>query len=166
VTSETKSYVVLIDNNRCNATLRLPRMGTPPPATYPVVDCGCITYTDKNDKVELDFSAWQLDGQGVYTLSFYRGGSHLPVLTESGFVDTSAVVRTKSTTSLATSPTFKVGHLTENCNIAGILVSLQVPPRVIDGYRWVASSYARVQQHFTLVPSTVPMSAPWVDPGG
>lgn len=166
VPAQTKSYVVLIDNNRCNAILRLPRMGNPPPATYPVMDCGCITYTSKNDKVELDFSAWQVDGQGAYTISFYRGGQHLPALAQSGAVDTTAIVHVKSTTTLGASPTFKVGHMTGDCNIAGISVALSVPPRVIDGYRWLPTSYAQASLYFTLVPNTVPMSAPWVDPGG
>jgi hypothetical protein len=37
---------------------------------------------------------------------------------------------------------------------------------VIDGYRWLSSSHAHARRDFTLVPNTVSMSSPWVDPGG
>ncbi|UQA58653.1 hypothetical protein [Polyangium aurulentum] len=166
VTAETKTYVVLIDNNPCNAAIYLPRMGNPPaPAPgYPVLDCGCIMYADKDDKVELDFSAWQLEGQGVYTLSIYRGGVYLPALAQSGPVDSSSTVRTKH--KLTQYSYLKVGHFTGDCNIAGITVQLSVPPRVIDGYRWLPSSHAYARRDFTLVPNTVPMSSPWTDPEG
>ncbi len=164
VLAETKSYVVLIDNNPCHASLRLARIGNPPSATYPILDCGCIMYNSKDEHVEFDFTAWQLQGQGVYSLAFYGGSGYLPALAQSGVVDTSAILRTKSLTNLSNSPTFKVGHLTGNCSVVGITVTLSVPPRVIDGYRWLSGSYA--SQYFTLVPSTISMSAPWVDPGG
>lgn len=166
VDAETKTYVVLLDNNKCNAMLKLPRMGNPPPTTYPTLDCGCITYNSKNDKVALDFAAWQVNGEGTYTMRFSRGGQGLPGLTQTGPTSVSNDLQTKSTTNMASSPTFKVGHLTGNCNIAGIVVDINVPPRVIDGYRWVPSSYAWTRLYFTLVPDTVPMSSPWVDPGG
>lgn len=164
VASETKSYVVLIDNNPCNASLRLARIGNPPPGTYPTLDCGCIMYASKNDRVEIDFTAWQVQGHGVYSLAFSRGGGSLPALAQFGVVDTSAILRTKSQTSLGSSPTFKVGHLTGDCSIVGISMSISVPPRVIDGYRWLSGATA--SQYFTLVPATIPMSTPWVDPGG
>lgn len=162
--ADTHTYTVLIDNNPCSASLRLARIGNPPPTTYPVLDCGCLVYGSKDDHVELDFTAWQSQGQGTYNLAFARGGVSLPALAQSGVVDTSAILRTKSQTNLASSPTFKVGHLTGDCSVVGVTIALSVPPRVIDGYRWLSSAYA--SQYFTLVPSSISMSAPWVDPGG
>lgn len=166
VHAETKTYVVLLDNNKCNATLRLPRIGNPPPGTYPPLDCGCITYNSKNDHVELDFAAWQVNGEGTYTLTFFRDGKGLAGLTHTGPTSIANELQTKSTTSMPQSPTFKVGHLTGNCAIVRIVVDLNVPPRVIDGYRWVSSSCAYSRINVMLVPSSVPMSSMWVDPGG
>ena len=164
VVAEKKTYVVFIDNTPCGALIKLPRIGNPPAMTYPTVDCGCITYVSKNDKVELDFIAWQALGYGTYNLAMYRGGVHLPALFSSGTVDTSALIRTKSTTSLPASPTFKVGHLLGNCNVAQVMFTISVPRRVTTGYTWLygASNNLTV----TLVPSSTSMSTPWVDPGG
>ncbi|HRI66776.1 MAG TPA: hypothetical protein PK156_21165 [Polyangium sp.] len=166
VVSETKTYVILLDNNLCNAHLELPRIGNPPPAGYPTPDCGCIAYANKNDKVALDFKAWQLNGAANYTLALSRGGKALPHLTQTGTTNTSSVLQTKTTTNLPQSPTFKVGHLLGDCNIASIRVEINVQPRAIDGYRWVGALSGRKTLDFTLVPSSISMSTPWVDPGG
>lgn len=166
VQGETKTYVVLLDNNLCNAELFPPRMGASPPAEYPVVDCGCITYADKDHKVALDFRAWQLNGAANYTLTLSRGGKALPHLTQTGMTNTSSAVLTKTTTNLPQSPTFKVGHLLGDCNVASIRVDINVLPRAIDGYRWVGALSGRKQLDFSLVPNNVNMSTPWQDPGG
>jgi hypothetical protein len=76
------------------------------------------------------------------------------------------VLHTKATTNLGPSPTFKIGHLLGNCNVATIGIELYVPPRVIDGYRWLPTSTAYARQYFTLLPGNTPMSSAWVDPGG
>lgn len=166
VVGETKTYVILLDNNLCNAELFPPRIGNPPPLVHPMLDCGCIAYVDKNEKVALDFKAWQLNGAANYTLTLLRGGKALPHLTQTGTTNTSNAVQTKSTTNLPSSPTFKVGHLLGDCNVASIRVDISVLPRAIDGYRWVGALSGRKTLDVTLVPSSVPMSTPWVDPGG
>lgn len=171
VVGETKTYVILLDNNLCNADLFPPRMGNlvlgnQVPAGYPTLDCGCITYASKDGKVALDFKAWQLNGAANYTLAFSRGGKALPHLTQTGTTNTSSALETKTTTKLAQSPTFKVGHLLGDCNVASIRVEINVLPRAIDGYQWVGALSGRKTLDFTLVPAGTPMSTPWVDPGG
>lgn len=164
VVGETKTYVILLDNNLCNAALFPPRIGNPPPLVHPMLDCGCIAYVDKNEKIALDFKAWQLNGAANYTLRLYRGGKILPHLTQMGTTNTSDAVQTKTTTNLPLSPTFKVGHMLGDCNVASIRVDISVLPRAIDGYRWVGALSGSKTFDFTLVPSSVPMSTPWTDP--
>ncbi|HYO73921.1 MAG TPA: hypothetical protein VEU33_48420 [Archangium sp.] len=158
-----------IDNNAAGATLYLPRLGgpgvSPAPGIYPEVDCGCIRYGSKDDRVELDFAAWHPDGFAYYSLSVYRGGAYLPALAETGPVDLIPTLRTKPTTTILASPNMKVGHILGNCDVANVSIHLSVPINVIDGYRpvyWLSAGYSL---YFTLVPKTVTLSTPWVDPG-
>lgn len=166
VVGETKTYVLLLDNNICIAKLELPRIGNPPPSAYPTLDCGCITYTSKDDKVALDFIASQANGEATYSLIFARGSAALPMLEDTKLASPSVTPLTKTSTKIASSPTFKVGHLLGNCNVASILVSLRVPSRAIDGFGAVEIYQAKAELRFSLVPSNVTMSTPWQDPGG
>jgi hypothetical protein len=159
-----EAKLVLIDNGICHGDLEIPRIGAPPPASYPTPDCGCLRYASKGDRVEIDFTAWHPRGHGQYTLTTYRGGALLPALTESGPVETIATLHTKSTTTIAGSATLKVGHILGECALASVMIDLDVSARVIDGYRWLSKG-SLARRYFTLVPDTTQMSTPWVDPG-
>jgi hypothetical protein len=160
----TSTKQLRIDNNRTRGTLTLPRLGSatqePAAGVYPQLDCGCITYTSKNDLVAVDFTAWQPERSGRYYLSFYRGGSHLPKLYEEGPVDSLSVLHSRETTTDAGNPPMRVGHIIGNCNVAQVDIYLSVPAHIIDGYRWVNYGTS-LRRSFTFVPNTVTMSTPW-----
>lgn len=157
----TKEHNVLIDNNRTQASLFLARSGNPVPAQYPVLDCGCVTYSSKNDRVEIDFSASHPEGFGSYKLYVYRGGSHLPALHERAPVSNVDTLITK-TTQQGGVP-IHVGDILGDCNIALVHIALRVPSYVINGYGWIDLG-SRRDVHFTYVPDTVTLRTPWSPP--
>jgi hypothetical protein len=156
--------LIFIDNSRCNVKLELPRIGTattPPVAgVYPTLNCGCLSYTSKDDLVEQDFVAWQPQGSGSYSLRFSRGGVNLPALAQDGSVTPTSTLRTKQQTS-ASKP-IRIGHLLGDCDVANIVVSLNAPSRVIDGFGWVNLG-AYTQRSFTVLRGAVGHS-PWTEP--
>lgn len=156
--------LLLIDNTPYGGRLELSRIGSnvvaPTPGVYPTLECGCLSYTTKNDLVEIDFGAWHPQASGQYTLSVSRGGTDLALLREVGPVTAPQTLHTKSTTS-ANKP-IRVGHLVGDCDVANISIALSVPSRVIDGFGWVNLS-AYFSRSFTMLKGAV-THTPWQEP--
>jgi hypothetical protein len=156
--------LIFIDNTRCGGGLQLPRIGTPSaapmPGVYPKLACGCLSYGDKNNLVELDFTAWQPQSAGTYSLRIVRGGANLAPLAQDGTVSALPVLFTKKLTA-ATKP-FRVGHILGDCDVANVIIYLSVPARVIDGFGWVDLG-AHDSESFTLIKGEVTHS-PWSEP--
>jgi hypothetical protein len=151
--------LLLIDNTRYSGRLDLPRIGAPPPAppAPTTLQCGCLTFTTKNDLVEVDFAAWHPQGAGEYALSFYRGSTHLATLAQRGPLTTTQTLTTKNEVSPGTP--LRVGHLIGDCDVANITITLGVPSRVIDGFGWVSLS-ASQSRSFTLLKAPL-THTPW-----
>jgi len=159
----TVNKQILLDNDTTGGSLLPPRLGTanvaPAADAYPELDCGCITYSSKDDLFEVDFSAWHPKGTGRYSLSFYRGGVHLPALFDEGLVN-SQNLRTKNTTSQAGNPPMRLGHLLGDCNVANVSIHLSVPAYVINGFGWISLGTS-LTRSFTFVPDNFNMNTPW-----
>jgi hypothetical protein len=162
--------LIYVDNTRSTVTLRYLRRGTsasaPAAGDYSAPEaCGLIEYTNKDDLVEFDFTAVHPAGAGKYTIYFNRGSTRLFTLT--GDVTTGATLLTVRERSPGVP--LRIGHLTGNCDIAGISVGLSTPsPGVINGYGWVnlgdsasrGFSLAKAPLTHTDWPSALPIGTP------
>ena len=164
IPSGSFSRLLFVDNTRCGVRLELPRVGsstTPPTAgVYPTLECGCLAYVTKNDLVELDFTAWQPQGSGTYSLRVSGGSGNIPLLAQDGVVTQAPTLVTKSQTS-ASKP-IRVGHILGNCDVANVSIGLSVPSRVIDGFGWVNLG-ASTSRYFTLIKGPI-SHTPWTEP--
>lgn len=168
VPGDTGRRLIYIDNRRYKTSIRLPRIGTeteaPAAAVSPTPNCGCVTYptVNKNDLVEVDFQAWQDNGApGDYHLRFYRGGTHLGVLYQTGPVESNDALISKI--EVTPGVPLRVGHLMGHCNVANIRLHVSIASRVIDGFGWVnLGSYSDVS--FTMLHGGVPLDTDWSPP--
>lgn len=164
VTNGTFTRLLLIDNTRCNVNLQLPRKGTataaPAAGVYPTLTCGCLGYDSKDDRLEVDFKAWQDQGSGTYALRFYLGGRLIGNLNTNGTVDTVPTLHVKNTAS--SNKPLRVGHILGDCDIGNVRITLSSPSRIIDGFAWVNLG-SSTEKLFTLVRAPV-THTPWTEP--
>jgi hypothetical protein len=131
--------LIYVDNTRSSVSLTYLRRGTatvpPAPDAYSVPEtCGLTAYDTKDDLIEIDLTAVHPSGIGKYVLTFYRGSTAL--FTAIGDLTPTPTLLTIKERSPGVP--LRVGHLTGNCDIANITVTLSAPsPGVINGYGWV-----------------------------
>jgi hypothetical protein len=137
--SASYTRLIYVDNTRTSVTLNYMRRGTsttaPAPSNYVAPEaCGLIPYDSKDDLIEIDLTAVHPGGLGKYYLSFSRGSTGL--FTVTGDLTSSTTLLTVKERSPGVP--LRVGHLTGNCDIANVGISLNAPtPGVINGFGWV-----------------------------
>lgn len=156
--------LIYIDNSVPTGKLYDIRRGTdiqaPGPNDYASADaCGLLAYTTKDDLVAVDLNAYHTKAGGTYSVAFKRGATTL--FSVSGAVGTDPVLLT-ITERLPGQP-LRVGHLTGDCDIANVSISLSVPSRAINGYSWVNLS-ASSGKAFTLAPAGSATHTTWTPP--
>jgi hypothetical protein len=139
-----QDLVVLVDNNRCSASLAAPLLnGTPADA-----DCGVLNYTRDGSgnpagALTLAFTAAHPNNYATYSFSLLRGVTPVGLVARSGAVST--VV-----SPIAPAPTAQ--DLLGTCAIAGFAESVYVAATAIDGWSRQSQYDASAQIAFVLAP--------------
>lgn len=151
--NSTHLRLIFIDNTAPKVQLFDVRRGSdtvdPAADEYQSVDqCGVFVYDTKNDRIAVDMTASRADGLGSYKLSFARGSTGLFSITGNVTVTPTLIAHNERSPGVV----LRIGHLTGNCDIANVTISLSVLSRAINGYGWVNLG-AYTARSFTLAKS-------------
>lgn len=141
-----QNLVVLIDNNRCTASVAAPLLNGVPADP----DCGVLTYTADGSghpagTVTMAFTASQPNNHATYSFSLLRGVTPVGLVSQSGAVNT--VVS-------PISPAPAAYQLLGTCPIAGFAESVYVAATAIDGWSRQSQYDASAQIAFVLAPAS------------